>query len=113
MEIKLHKEKIVTNTTVTELFLNELLINLGQTNNDFIKDTLTIQLNAFVMAQLNERKIITVYRERPTFWEWLTRKPRSFTFVFSAKEVLKNPPKLPPGKSVMMYSVRELNEDEI
>lgn len=107
-EIKFYKERIATNAMVSELFMNDIVLQTGKTADDFMKDTFTVQLNAFVMAQLNEKKTITVYRERPTFWEWLTRKPRSFTFEFNCKEVLKNPPALPPGQSVMMYAVNEL-----
>lgn len=111
-ETKLYKEKISMNSMVSEVLLNEMDFSIGRTADDFIRQTFSMQLSAFVMAQLNERKTITVYRERPTFWEWLTRKPRSFTFEFNAKEVLKNPPTLPPGKSVMMYSIFEPESGE-
>ncbi len=110
-EVRLSKDKIVTHKRVSELMLAEMDLSVGQFGGDFMINTFTIQLEAFILSQINEKKTITVYRERPTFWEWLTRKPRSFTFEFSAKEVLKNPPSLPPGKSVMMYAVNELTTE--
>ena len=106
-EIKFTKDKLAMNATVSELMMNDLKLITGKNGDDFMRDTFTMQLQGFIMTNLNERKTITVYRERPTFWEWLTRKPRSFTFEFDAKEVLKNPPQLPPGQSVIIYSVRE------
>jgi hypothetical protein len=107
-EIKFYKEQIAIDARFSELLMNNISIQATKTEDDFIKNTLTVRLNAFVMARLNEKKTLTVYRERPTFWEWLTRKPRTFTFEFNCKEVLKNPPVLPPDKSVMIYTVEHI-----
>lgn len=110
-EYTFEKEKLAFNARVSELMINEIKLAIGRNGHDFINETLTVQLEAFIMSSLNETKTITVYRERPTFLEWLFRKPRTFTFVFNAREVLRNPPKLPSGKSVMIYTVHEDDEN--
>lgn len=102
------KEKIAVNEKISDLFLKEMDLSIAKNGDDFVRELFTIQLESFIMTRLNEKQNIIVYRERPTFMEWILRKRRSFVFEISCKEVLKNPPSLPNGSSSILYSVQEL-----
>lgn len=106
MTTKFYKEKIALQERVSELLFNEIDFTIGRNSDDFVKGMFTMQLNAFVLSRINERLTIRVCKPRPTLWEWLTRKPRVFDFVFIAREVLKKPPQLEAGQSVLLYDLK-------
>lgn len=103
------KERIVNDVKVSNLILSELDLSISQAGDDFVRQLFTMRLEAFILSRLNEEKTITVYKERPSFLDWLLRRRRAFTFEFSCKEVLINPPALPKGKSAMMYTAEPTN----
>lgn len=108
IEYIFNKQKVATNVKVNEVFLNEVVLVVGQESDDFFKETFTVQLEAFLLDRLNERQEITVWRKPQKFWDWLLRRNQMFKFEFSSREVLKNPPSLPKDKSTLMFTLEEL-----
>lgn len=107
-EINFIREKVAVSTKISEVFANEMVLSAGREYDDFMRDEFTVKLEAFILTHVNEIQRITVYRERPTFLDWLFRRKREFTFEINCKDVLINPPTLPPGKSQLMYVIKEV-----
>lgn len=107
IDLNLTKEKMTSYMKVSQDYIESLRVNVGRNNDDFLKDTLTVQLEAHFVKCQQEIQTVTVYRKRPTFWEWLTRKEIVLTAEVNCKELMKNPPKFEPNKSTMIYAIRQ------
>lgn len=106
-KITITKEKMISYMTVSQDYIESLQVDAGMSNDDFIKDNLTIRLEAHFVKSQEEIQTVTVYRKRPTFWEWLTRKEIVLTAEVNCKELMKNPPKFEPNKGTFIYSIRQ------
>jgi len=85
------KQRISCSMKVSKDFINEAKITSEYL---MIQDELAFRLDTFVYQQLLEEKELVYYFQRPKFFEWLLRKPRTAKFKFVAKETLTNPPKM-------------------
>lgn len=110
IELELTKEKMISYLKVSEEYIETIKLNIGRDNDDFVKGQLTIQMEAHFVKCQEETQTVTVYRKRPTFWEWLTRKEIVLKAEVNCKELMKNPPKFHPNKGTMIYSIRQSNE---
>ena len=81
---------------------------VGEDDTDFLTDTLTAQMEAFIVSRLSESQKVIVYSERPTFLDWLLRRKRSFEIQVDCKEVIKNPPIFQGG--TIMYAVNQIDK---
>ena len=106
-QIRLTKQKIAAYTKFSNLLLDDIKINICQDGDDFLTNSLTAMIDTFILSTVNEEKTVTVHSEPPTFFDWLFRRKRKIEFNFKATEVLKDPPKLPPGVSVLIYDIKE------
>lgn len=87
------KEKVASYMKASELFMEEMRINHGRESDDFILEQLTILMEGAILTRLEGVQKINVYRKRPSFWEWLTRKEISIDVEINCKEIFVNPPK--------------------
>jgi hypothetical protein len=109
MQIVFNKEKISFSQKVSPLLLRDIMTNIGTVNDDFTKDLLTVQVEAFIIARLNEVQTITVHRKPQRFIDWILRRHQTFTIEIKCREVMKNPPLLGPGLSVKLFELKEIN----
>ena len=108
MEISFSKSKLAMTQKVSELYGKEMKLTTGFVNDDFIKELFTLHLESFVLSRLLEKQILVEYKAPQKFIDWLLRRPQKFVFVFECKEILKNPPALPPNQSQLFYEVKPL-----
>lgn len=104
--IQLTKQKIGLSAKVPDILMEKVGFFAHKMDADFIRDTFTIQLEAFIACAMMPQQIITLHRAPQSFWSWLLRRPQSFTFVINCREALKEPPQMGEDQSVMLYEVR-------
>jgi|SRR5688572_6151161 len=109
-EIKYNKEKVAANCKVSKELITDPKMFVGQEGMDYAMDTLTCQIETFIVSRLSETQKTRVYAERPTFLDWLLRRKRSFEIVVNAKEVIKNPPTFKGGS--IMYAINQVDNEE-
>lgn len=85
--MKYTKEKIAASCIV------DITYKEGQVNDDFIRDQLTAKMQGFIYSHLSDVRTVSYTFSRPTFMEWLLRKPRTVNIECKMKEILINPPK--------------------
>ena len=105
-----HKNKLALITQMDSCMMDDVQLEAGCNNADFMRNTFTLKLTAGFMAAMNETKTITVQAKRPSFLDWLLRRKRSFVFTVNSKEVLKNPPVV--HGNVLIYEVTENRQPE-
>ena len=92
-------------TIANSLRFSKLMIN--QLGDDYLVETLTASMTAFVLTRTNEEKTITIYKSRPKFLDWLLRRPQQFLVTVKCKEVLKSPPSLSDSPTYFIYEVKQ------
>lgn len=102
-EIILTREKIAANCRVTKELIHEATVKFGMDGMDYVYDTLTAQIEAFLLSRINETQTIKITRRPQNFIDWILRRDQHFEFKIECREVMKNPPKL--KESVFLYKV--------
>ena len=87
-EIKFEKEKIAVIDKISNNVLNDLKLEISQVAEDFVNETMTMRLTAFIYSNLAEERNLDYYFERPTFLDWLLRRKRKATFNLKVKDLL-------------------------
>lgn len=105
-EVRFDRDKIGLMESFSKELISEVSIMTGLIGDDFNKGRYTVAIETFIYSRLNERQTIYKHFPRPTFLEWLLRKPRTVTVVVECKEVLKNPPKLPANQASLLYIIK-------
>ena len=70
-------KKIATSIKVAKGFESE----------DFIHDTLTYQMEAFLKTTIRQNQQITVFRPKQKFWDWIRGRHQMFTLQFRVYHV--------------------------
>jgi hypothetical protein len=102
MHITLHKERLIATTEVSQLLMDSVDLTTAE---DYIRGTLAKSIEVKLLEAQKETQQVTLYANRPTFLDWLLRKPRSFKVSVNCREVMKNPPLLKDGESAFLYEV--------
>jgi len=102
-EIKFEKEKIAIMQKISNEVLNDLILEDGTCNDDFINDMFTMRLTASIYSNLADERSLDYYFDRPTFLDWLLRRKRKATFNLKVKDLLLNAPKT--DNSMRIYVV--------
>lgn len=105
-EIEFKKEKLAANCKFSEQLISNSKIFMGRLPEDYIQQTLTGQIESFLLARINEKQFITCKAKRPTFLDWLLRKERYFDVEINCKEAMRNPPEI--KDSILLYSANQL-----
>lgn len=100
-------EKLASYMKVSKEFIQDLSLKAGQQDLDWVQETLTMQLEAHILTRLESVQTVTRLQKRPTFWQWLTRKPIYLTVTVECKELFKNPPPRKEGNEYI-YIIAEL-----
>jgi len=66
---------------------NELI--KAKDGDDFIKDTITAGMTAFVYTASKEVGEFTVHVKRPTFLDWLLRRDRTIVIPYTIRQLMK------------------------
>lgn len=103
--ITFSREKISTHCKVSRDIITEASIRIGNEGIDFIEETLTAQLEAFVWSRLSEKRTITNVFKRPSFLEWLFRKKREVKIEIDVKDLLLNPPVIESTKRIYEVNI--------
>lgn len=106
-KIKFDKEKISAISKVAKDYILDVNLTAGTVNDDFVLDQLTLQLDAWILSNAAEERILTYYCPRPTFFDWLFRRRREVKWELNVKDLLLNPPKLKKETS-RIYIIREI-----
>lgn len=61
----------------------------GQIGDDYLYDMLTVQLHGFIAVAAKEKGEITVFIERPTFWDWLFRRTKVKKVHYAIRQLMK------------------------
>jgi len=69
-----------------------------------ILERLEAQLKAHIMSMLVCKKEIEYVFERPTFAEWLFKKPRRVKLILSVRDVRFNPSVFPSDETARLYT---------
>lgn len=99
------KEKIACQMKVSDYYLKEMNLTIGQTAEDKINDMFSIHLEAFILSRIEGVRRINVYHKRPTFWQWLTRKHISLSVEVNCREVISMSPNAPKKK---LYEIKQV-----
>ena len=102
-EIKFEKEKIAVMQKISKEVLNDLILEGGSVNDDYVNNTFTMRLTAYIYSNLADEKTLDYYFERPTFWDWILRRKRKATFLLRVKDLLLSAPKT--DNSIRIYVV--------
>jgi len=111
MEVQFSREKLAVTAKLVSEVASRLKFETGWENDDFVKEVYTGKMEAMLLSRVNEKQIIKVYTERCTFFDWLFRRKLYMEIEVNCKEVLRNPPKLPVGASILTYHLNK-TEDE-
>lgn len=87
------REKIVAQIIVNPK-LSEYIVGADSVTdfNIFCMDELMYRMSQDIWTKtIPERSVVHCF-ERPTFWEWLTRKPRAVRIKINAKDIVIDPP---------------------
>lgn len=96
------KKEVAEQIKIPMSVFTEMKTETGQVMNDFVNETLTVQLQAFIYEQtIDERELIYEFN-RPTFLDWLLRRKRKAIFHFKAADLLLNPPQ---EKNLRTYQI--------
>lgn len=110
-QIKFIKKKVAAYETIAKEVLTQPEFHTGLNGADFVRESLTVQCERFILQRLNEEQPITVTLAPPTFWDWLKGRRPSCLVTFRSYEVLKNPPVLPKGQSELIFIVEQDNDE--
>lgn len=102
-EVLFEREKVAVMHKIERELLNDLSLQVSPFGDDFIKNTLTIKLSAFIYSNLAEERNLDYYFDRPSFLDWLLRKKRKATFKLKVKDLLLNAPK--PENTMRTYNI--------
>jgi len=97
------REKIAVMQKIEKEVLSDPKFEVFRDAEDFIHDTMTMRLTAFIYSDLADERNLEYEFKRPTFFDWLLRRKRKATFNLKVKDLLLNPPK--SGKSMRMYKI--------
>ena len=81
---RVEKEKIAEFVKVSKEYFE-----IGHDGDDFIYNQLTAGLYGYVYSMAKEEGQITVYIERPTFFDWLFRRTKEKKIKYSIRELVK------------------------
>lgn len=83
----------------------EFIAQLKATSNeDYIYDMLSTNMDAFLYTQTHEEQTITRYAGRPSFLDWILRRRKKYHWTVKMRDVLKNPPAT-NAPTVRMYEI--------
>lgn len=104
-EIKFSKKKFAFTTKVNEVLAAQLMVSVGNTNEDFIKGLYTSRIEGFILSRfLDQQKVVSIIKPQ-NFWDCLLRRYQRIEIIVKFEEVLKNPPALADGHSVVMKEI--------
>lgn len=83
----------------TEEYISDVKIQYGKDSDDFIKNLVTVRLKTDLYSKFVENRTITKEFERPTFFDWLFRRNKKYTFNVKVSEVTKY---VPNGDNILM-----------
>lgn len=89
-KIDYQKEKLSTMQKISNEVFNDLKIEMYKDSYDYLYNTMTVQLSAFIYSKMVDERELHYYFERPKFLEWLFRKKRKATFNLKVKDLLLN-----------------------
>lgn len=110
--ITLTKEKIAAYCKVSQDFISKADVHFAVEGLDYIHGTLTARIETFILSRLHESQETLVFIKPQSFWDCLLRRKQMVRVRVNAKEVLKNPPELPQGQSILMYRAVDAQLDE-
>jgi hypothetical protein len=84
----MHTERITVEKIAQYVKISNDVIT-GLTDDDFIKNMLSAQLHGYVYSMAKEEGEITVYIERPTFFDWLFRRTKQKKIKYTIRELVK------------------------
>jgi len=83
---------------------------------DFVKNTLTVKLEAWFLEHQTEKRVIDYYFPRPKFSEWFWGKikgtQRKVQIQVDVNDLLLDPPPLKDG-TMRFYVIETINENTI
>ena len=83
--------------------IQEIKAIMSLDGEDFLKETMTLNLYGYIHSMAVEKKEIEYYCPKPTFMDWLLGRKRRVKFTLNVKDVLTNQPVL--KDSVRVYDV--------
>jgi len=86
------REKLHTYMKLSNLYFSELVLNIDKVEDDYLLDTLTIELAGYIYTHSAEKRILTYYCPRPKFLDWLLRRAKKVEWELDVKDLLLNPP---------------------
>ena len=95
MRIEFTKEKMAAIEKISKELLTESVVDIGQSSEDFLADTLSFRLSASIYSNMSEERDLVYEFKRPTFLDWLLRRKRIATFKLKVKDLLLIPPAMP------------------
>lgn len=81
---RITKEKVTAYVKVSRDF-----VETGMVDDDFVYNQLTAQLYGYVYSMAKEEGEISVFIERPTFFDWLFRRTKEKKIQYSIRELVK------------------------
>ena len=106
-KVEFTKEKICAYNKVSREYFESIAIEAGIDGDDFIKNLISLRLNGYILSNTADRRILTYYCPRSTFFDWLLRRKRVVKWELVVKDILLNPPKMPKG-TIRLYVPSEV-----
>lgn len=114
MKVKFElRSKLAYSDKLSDEFINEIKTEYGTTGDDFVYKNVTRMFSARLWERMNERQVITVTKPAPTFFDWLFRRQPAFDIEVECREVLRRPPVMPDGTTVLMFHLNEIIDDKL
>ena len=102
--------KIASATKFSKMLIDPK-ITVATMEEDFIMGTLTARLDAFIAGHTSDQILIKKIIPKPTFFDWLLRRERSYEWTIDVNDFLLNPPPK-VAETIRMFELKEVDKDD-